>query len=120
MKLQLVVMAICLLLGCKNTGSDGDVLPEDKMAKVMWDMIQVDELATLHLAKDTSKNEKKERIQLYQKVFQLHKTSVKQFSQSFTYYTGHPGIMKLLIDTLEARGARERKINYTVKDSIAK
>ena len=120
MKRQFIVITICLLLGCKNTPSDSEVLTEDRMAKVMWDMMQVDELATLQLAKDTSKREKKERIQLYQKVFQLHKTSVKQFSKSFAYYTSHPDIMKFLIDTLEARGARERKISYTAKDSTVK
>jgi len=120
MKWQFIVITTCLLLGCKNTSSDSDVLAEDRMARVMWDMIQVDELATLHLAKDTSKTEKKERVQLYQKVFQLHKTSVKQFSKSFAYYTSHPDIMKLLIDTLEARGVKERKISYAAKDSTTK
>jgi len=120
MSRQFWLITICILLGCSNKGSDNAVLPEDKMAKVLWDMIQVDELATLHLIKDTGKDVKKERIQLYEKVFYLHSTSKQQFSKSFTYYTNHPDRMKVLFDTLEARGVRERKITALVKDSIAK
>jgi hypothetical protein len=81
------------------------------MAKVLWDMVQADELATIRLAKDTGKNVKTERIQLYKKVFQLHKISEEQFSKSFHYYSGHPDQLKVIFDTLEARGTRERKLD---------
>ncbi len=120
MRRQYLIILVCLLLGCRNAGSEDTVLPKDRMAKVLWDMIQVDELATVQLVKDSAKDVKKERIQLYQKVFQLHKISKKQFSKSFTYYSNHPDMMKALFDTLEGRGIRERKITYMSKDSLAK
>ena len=120
MRKQCWIITVCLLIGCSHKNSDKIILPENQMVKVLWDMIQVDELATSRLARDTGKDGKKERIQLYQKVFQLHKTSEKQFSNSFTYYSGHPDLMKSLFDTLEARGSRERKISYTHKDSLPK
>lgn len=117
---QFWILTICMLLGCNNTGSESTVLSQNKMVTILWDMIQVDELATLRLVKDSAKDVKKERIQLYQKVFQMHKTSEKQFSKSFTYYTNHPDLIKVLFDTLEVRGANERKISYISKDSLTK
>ena len=120
MKSYYGIITILLFFGCANKNADKIVLPEQKMASVLWDMIQVDELATMRLAKDTTKNVKKERIQLYQKVFQVHQISEKQFSNSLKYYSGHPDLMKVLFDTLDARGARERKNSYTHADSLIK
>jgi hypothetical protein len=105
---------------CSNKGTEAELLPKDKMAGVLWDMIQVDELATLRLIKDSSQPVKIGRIQLYEKVFRLHKTSEKQFSKSFSYYMDHPDVMKALFDSLEARGARERKLTYVSPDSLRK
>ena len=105
-------------MACSGGNKNKNILPENQMVSVLWDMIQVDELATTRLMKDTGKDGKRERIQLYQKVFQLHKISEKQFSNSFNFYSGHPDLMKNLFDTLEARGARERKNSYLHKDSI--
>jgi hypothetical protein len=120
MNRQFWIITICMLLGCSNAGSDSAILSKDQMGKVLWDMIQVDELATFRLVKDSSKDVKKERIQLYEKVFQLHKTSEKQFSKSFTYYLNHPDILKVLFDSLEARGVNERKKTYISKDSTVR
>ncbi len=120
MKSYYRIITIVLFLGCTNNSSDKIVLPENQMVKVLWDMIQIDELATMRLAKDTTKNVKKARIQLYQKVFQVHQITEKQFSNSLKYYSGHPDLMKVLFDTLEARGVRERKNSYTHSDSLIK
>ncbi|MEO5999364.1 MAG: DUF4296 domain-containing protein [Chitinophagaceae bacterium] len=120
MKRQFWLIPICLIIGCSGKNSGKTLLPENQMVKILWDMIQVDELATARLARDTGKDPKKERIQLYQKVFQLHKISEKQFSNSLTYYSGHPDLMKVMFDTLEARGTRERKNSYLHKDSLPK
>ena len=114
------VTIFCIAVGCTRTTSDSSILPKEQMTHVLWDMIQVDELATLRLIKDTTKDVRTERIQLYQKVFTLHKTTEKQFSRSFKYYMNHPDVMKVMFDTLEARGARERKISYMSRDSTAK
>lgn len=118
MKRHSWIIAITLIIGCSTSDADKDVIPKEKMTKVLWDMIEVDELATLRLTRDTAINAKKERIELYQKVFQLHKISREQFSKSFTYYSGHPDLIKGLFDSLEARGTRERKNSFIHKDSL--
>lgn len=114
------IIAIFIFFGCADKNPDKKIIPEVKMSRVLWDMIEVDELATSRLLKDTTKNPKKERIKLYQKVFNLHDITEKQFSNSFAYYSSHPDMMKVLFDTLEARGARERKISLLPKDSLKK
>ena len=90
------------------------------MAKIIWDLMQVDEFVSGYLANDTSKNIKVERVKLYQKVFQVHQVSEKEFSKSFKYYSGRPDIMKVLFDTLGSRAERERQKIYMPRDSQPK
>ena len=120
MKMHSWVILMCLFMGCSNKSSEKLIIPENEMVKVLWDMIQVDELANTRLSRDTGKDAKKERIQLYQQVFRLHNISHEQFSNSFNYYSRHPNRMKVLFDTLEARGSLERKNIYAPKDSLPK
>lgn len=115
-------LSIFFLLGCQGD-SDKKLIPEMKMTTVLWDMIQIDELAALRLARDTGRDEKKVRTLLYQKVFDIHQVSEKQFYNSYKHYTSHPDKLKVLFDTLEARGIRERmeQMNITLKkDSLPK
>lgn len=120
MRGYLLIIYVCLLWGCTNRHPEKTILPREQMSRVLWDMIQVDELATSQLSKDTTKVAKQERIQLYQKVFQLHKITKEQFSKSFKYYSSHPDLMKVMFDTLEARGVNERKNMFSPKDSLRK
>lgn len=119
MKVFLLVMMIILFQGCSQKNkSAGDILPQEKMTKIIWDIIQVDEYASAFLIKDSTKNIKRERMKLYQQVFQLHNVSKEVFNTSFKYYSGRPDVMKVLFDTLGARAERERQNVYAPKDSL--
>lgn len=115
-------LSFFFLLGCKSN-SDTKLIPQMKMTTVLWDMIQIDELAASRLARDTGRDEKKERILLYQKVFDIHQVSKKQFYNSYKYYAFHPDKLKVLFDILEARGIRGRMEQTKItlkKDSLPK
>ena len=117
----LLFIILFFVTGCSDKSKSAvDIIPQEKMARIIWDMIQVDELASANLAKDSTKDIKKERMKLYLKVFQLHKVSKEEFSTSFKYYSGKPDVMKVLFDTLGARGEREHKNVYISPDSLAK
>ena len=105
-----------LILGCSEKRKSAvEIIPKNKMTKIVWDVIQVDEFAAAYLTKDSTIDIKTERMKLYAKVFQLHKISNEEFSTSFKYYSGRPDLMKVLFDTLGARAERERKNVYTPK-----
>jgi hypothetical protein len=85
-----------------------DILSINNMKLVMWDMIQADEFAPVYIAKDSTRNLKKETKLLYQKVFALHKIDSARFYKSFDYYKAHPEDYKILLDSLSAFANRER------------
>lgn len=94
------LVAACLLLASCSSKSSSNILPENKMKQIVFDMIRVDEYVSSYLVKDSSINLQKERLNLYNKVFALHNTSKDQFYNSFKYYQQHPDQQKVMFDSL--------------------
>lgn len=118
MKALIVVLVITAVTGCTDYERAGTaIIPEQKMAKVLWDMIQIDEFSNVYLISDSLKNADKERMKLYKQVFRLHQVSEKDFFSSYKYYVERPDAMKGLFDTLSSRGEREKKAIYLPKNS---
>lgn len=114
----LIFFLIIAGTGCANQKTAGTaIIPEQKMTKVLWDMIQVDEFSNVYLVTDSLRDPKIERMKLYKQVFRLHQVSEKDFFSSYRYYADRPDVMKELFDTLSNRAERERKVIYIPKDS---
>ncbi|CAN5656228.1 hypothetical protein BH10BAC3_BH10BAC3_04640 [soil metagenome] len=120
---QWLLVVVFFLCSCwqAKPGRDG-ILSINAMKLVMWDMVQVDEFASVYVKKDTIRNLQKETNILYQKVFALHKIDSATFFKSFYYYKKYPDNYKILLDSLNAFASRERenrfylnKITPTVK-----
>lgn len=118
MKRLIFFLVIIAATGCRDHKQTGTaIIPEQKMAKVLWDIIQVDEFSNVYLVNDSLRDAKKERMKLYKQVFRLHNVSEKDFFSSYKYYVDRPDVMKELFDTLSNRGEREKKTIYLPKDS---
>lgn len=114
MKWPVMIMAMVIFAGCNH--SSIIIIPVNRMTGVMWDVIQVDEFTSGYLTKDSSKNIKLERMKMYRQVFTLHHVSEEDYFASFKYYTGKPGLFKVMIDSLSEKATREqRNIHIPVK-----
>lgn len=111
---------IILFTACTNKGKvPSDVLSQEDMGKVMWDMIQADRFSLQYLTRDTSLNIKTENFKLYEQVFQVHKITRDEFIHSYKFYLSRPDLNKVIFDTLAARGDRRRTELYKM-DSTEK
>lgn len=113
---------VLLFTACTNKNKiPSDVLPPEKMEKVMWDMIQADRFSSQFLEKDSAKlNVKTETFKLYEKVFQLHKITRDEFVHSFKFYLNRPDINRALFDSLSSRANNRRAELYTKPDTSGK
>jgi hypothetical protein len=93
---------------CRSGNAKGDILGQDTMKLVMWDMLRADEYFTRLSLHDSTGAKKNERFRLYQQVFDIHHITKGKFDTSYLYYAAHPVAYKLLIDSLETFAARER------------
>lgn len=111
-RVLLALLLISLAVACGNKSKE-DVLPQPKMEKVLWDVVQADEFIQAFVLKDSAKvNVNAERYKLYEQVFRLHKTSRQQFSKSYEYYLSHPEKNRLLFDSLAAKANRRLQDAY--------
>lgn len=71
-------------------------------------MMKADELYTLQQVKDSTLRLQKKNLDYYEIVFTNHKINKETFYKAYAYYEAHPLQMKVLIDTLDQYGVRER------------
>lgn len=96
-----------------------DILPQNKMQDLVWDVMIAEEYSKQLRITDTSRNKdfKKARTILYRQVFDLHKTTRQDFVKSFNYYSSRPDLTKVLFDTLTARGNRKRDQAFRLRNN---
>ncbi len=99
MRIGACILLLIFLAGCSSKDKvPSGILSQDKMERVLWDMIQADEYAALYLAKDSAIIDKKmETLKLYQQVFQLHQVSRDEFRESYQFYLGRPDLSRTVI-----------------------
>ncbi|MEO7768089.1 MAG: DUF4296 domain-containing protein [Ferruginibacter sp.] len=110
MKRLVMVWVIICMIGCRgnNSNSSGKIVDKEKMGSVMWDIIGADVFTEQFVKKDTSKSASLENIKLQNKIFALHNISRADYYKSYEYYLSHTDLMKTILDTMIARGERDR------------
>lgn len=97
--LPLLILTFC----CDKKEKKTDILSQEKMREVMWDMIRADQYVTDYLARDSTRNKKEESVKLYEQIFHLHKITTAQFRASLAYYSSQPDLFRPIIDSLAKR-----------------
>lgn len=99
----------------------GDVLSQEQMRYIMWDMIRADELAGNFVSKDSTLDRKAESVKLYEQVFRLHATSREEFERSLNFYKNRPDLLKTVMDSLRSseRKAMRELNNPSSADTAA-
>lgn len=104
-KLFLILLMLPFAVACSHSNEvPKGILPRQKMQEVMWDMIRAGEfLNSFVFYKDTAVDKVAQSQKWYNKVYQLHKITKKDFDKSYAYYQRHPVLLKELLDSLSKR-----------------
>jgi hypothetical protein len=92
---------------CSSDTVPDNVLAPKKMESVLWDVIMADEMADYYVQKDSSLKALDNHVDLYRKLFSIHKISKEQFSNSLKYYEKRPDLLKPIFDSLQKRSERQ-------------
>lgn len=93
-----------------------DVLPPEKLAAVLYDVIQADELVDFAKLKDSTYQRFSRRTALYDTVFGLHGVTKNIFKQSLDYYQSRPDLLKGIVEDLankvrDTTGMQRKSVN---------
>lgn len=103
MKTGLLILIVSIfIVSCNNRDHiPGRILKPSKMQEVLWDIVRADQLLNVKATRgDSSANSPGERIKMYRQVFSIHNISKEKFQQSFSFYSTHPELMKVILDSL--------------------
>jgi len=108
MRFSLFIILIILTFGCiQDKKIPKDILPQNEMRKIMWDLMRADAYVSTFIMKDSTKNQKAESITLYEKIFDIHSTTRENFKKSLAFYESRPDLFKAISDSLRSD---ERKV----------
>lgn len=108
MKITVYICLIFIFIGCSKSPVPKDILAVDKMQKVVYELMQVDEYLNSSVTEDTAVGIKMKRSIYYDQVFKSNSTNRKEFYTSYKYYQQHPDMQKILFDSLSAKTGRRK------------
>jgi len=112
-RMFLLLLIIGFAVACNKSDKPKDIIPREKMERVVWDMVQADEFIQNYVLKDSNKvNVNAERYKLYENVLGVHNITKDQFRKSYDYYSSNPGESKLLFDSLSSKANRRIQESY--------
>jgi uncharacterized protein DUF4296 len=114
MRTAACLLVLAFLFSCSNKDKvPSGIIPREQMSSILWDMVQADQYSDVYMLKDSlHTNVKTQTMQLYLKVFQLHKVSLEEFRKSMRFYLEHPDLTRSLFDTVINKGNRQRSESF--------
>lgn len=106
---NIILLSLLFLSACASKQSKKEeLLPIQTMQQTVWQLMQVDEYLLRKIQTDTTIQPSVQKVQYYQKVFNLNKVDRVQFYATMEYLDKHPVEMKELMDSVEALSKREK------------
>jgi hypothetical protein len=96
------LIVLLFLFSCtKKTKVPKNILPPNKMEKLLLDLMKADELI-IRKSVDSTSSDSFSREVVYAAVFNQYKTSKEEFRKSFSYYERHPDLLKIVLDSMQS------------------
>ena len=104
-KCFLIFGILFLFYSCKESIPSVIIKPKE-MQEILWDVLKADALSQQLVINDSTRSLADESVKLRGKVFLIHDVTEGQFEKSYSYYTRHPDIMRIMLDSLNAQQIR--------------
>lgn len=109
MKKFILVFLVMYSIACtSNKSKPAAAIPFDSMKVIIWDLFKADAYINKYISKDSVKKTKQESIELYEKIFRLHKVDKQAFYKSCAYYLSNPDKHKILLDSIIAMANKSK------------
>lgn len=104
----LLLVSVVVLLSCSEDTGPKPALSQMEMVPLVYQLMLVDEISIDYQNRDSTRRLDSVRARKYDQVFDLNKVDYKTFKESYDYYLARPDQLKLIFDSVEAFGNRDR------------
>lgn len=104
----LLVVILLGFLSCSEDPEPKPVLSQMEMVPLVYQIMLVDEISRDYQNRDSTRRMDSIRARKYDQVFDLNQVDYKTFKESYDYYLARPDQLKLIFDSVEAYGNRDR------------
>src|SRR4030095_2101145 len=119
MRFFLFIILIILTFGCiQDKKIPKEVLPQNEMRMIMWDLMRADAYVADFIMKDSSRNQKAESAILYEKIFDIHSTTRETFKKSLAFYESRPDLFKAISDSLRTDERKAQQYQNETKPEL--
>lgn len=121
MRFTFILFFIVAIVSCNSlSNQEQEILNEDKMATIIYDVLLAESFAESYLMKDTMKN-KDSTLQIeMDKVLKVHSISSQTFAKSYRFYKSNPLTLERILDSANERAVRERTDVFLKRNPIKK
>lgn len=121
MRYLITFVFIVGILSCSGKRDvPASIIKPVKMQAIMKDLFLVDAVNTERLSRAYQFQFAEENKAGYERVFQLHKITRKEFEDSYNYYVSHPDFLEEIIDSVSSQLTRESLKLEIKKDTSGK
>ena len=100
-----------ILFSCSGKNKvPAEIIQQKEMQNMLWDVIRAQALSAEMARKDSTLNEIAETKLLTRKVFEIHHITSLAFDQSYSWYTSHPEMMRIIFDSLSIQNQRQNDL----------
>ena len=105
MRIFFFLCCVLYITGCSpdNRTVPDNFIQQDKMADIIVDISLAESFTEMFIMKDSSLVKDSVLKKEISKVLALHNTTIELFSTSYAYYSKHPGVFKVMMDSASAR-----------------
>lgn len=102
----LILLMTCMFVACKNVATS-DILPKEKMEKVLWDIAQGSEFLNGYVYfRYPALNRTAINMAMLDRIFKIHNITKEQFSKSLKYYRENPKELAIVLDSVVIKQKR--------------
>ena len=107
-RISFLLLTLLVLVSCSEEPDGKPALSQMEMVPVVYQLMLVDEISLDYQNRDSTRRMDSIRARKYDQVFDLNMVDYKTFKESYDYYLARPDQLKVIFDSVEAYGNRDR------------
>lgn len=119
---RILIFSVLVWAACSGEKGKDEPLSRQEMVPLVYQLMLADEISLDYHNRDSTKKTDSIRFRKYDQIFDLNQVDYHRFKSSYEYYLARPDQLRLIFDSVEALGNRDRlaRMNPSTAEPVVK